>query len=130
MEISMWNEQAKVPVTVFHLKGDLASEEPLETRAKEAFEAGGRDFLLDLTDVPFVSSAGLRALHSVYMMLRDADPADAEASAKGLARGTYKSPHLKLLNVSRNAKKALSVAGYDMFLDMFDSRQKALDSFG
>lgn len=130
MDVSMYHEAAKVPVTVFHLKGDLAGEEPLLSRAREAFAGGDRNFVLDLSDVPFVSSAGLRAIHAIYMMLRDADPEDAAGASKGLARGTYKSPHLKLLNPTKNATKALSVAGYDMFLETYTDRKKAVDSFG
>lgn len=129
MQISIAEESGVVPITVLHLTGDLASEEPLETVAREAFDRGARNMVIDLSGVPYISSAGLRALHVVYMMLRDADPSDGEDAAKGIARGTYKSPHLKLLKPSKNATKALGVAGYDMFLETFDNYQKAVDSF-
>lgn len=129
MQISISEENGATPVTVLKLEGDLASEEPLETVAREAFDRGARNMLIDLSGVPYISSAGLRALHVVYMMLRDADPADGAAAARGIARGTYKSPHLKLYKPSKNANKALGVAGYDMFLDSYDNYQKALDSF-
>ncbi len=111
------------------MHGDLASEEPLETVAREAFDRGARNMLIDLSDVPYISSAGLRALHVVYMMLREADPADGAEAAKGIARGTYKSPHLKLFKPSKNATKALGVAGYDMFLETFNNYKQAVDSF-
>jgi hypothetical protein len=129
MEILISNIAGPTPVTVFHLKGDLTSENPLEEQARNAFEEGARNMVLDLTHVAYISSAGLRAIHTIYMLLRNADPEDSEASARGIARGTYKSPHLKLAKPSKNAMKALSMAGYDMFLDIHDSEKSAVASF-
>ena len=73
MDITSWRETGAVPVTVLQLKGDLVAEEPLATRARTAFADGARNIVLDLGDVPYISSAGLRAIHTVYMLLRDAD---------------------------------------------------------
>lgn len=130
MEIMVWHETGKVPVTFFGLKGDLTSEEPLESRARSEFDGGTRDIVLDLSHVDYISSAGLRAIHAIYMLLRSVDKEDEAAAATGIARGTYKSPHLKLVKPSRNATKALSTAGYDMFLETYDNNKKALESFG
>lgn len=129
MQIEVVHEQGNIPVTVLRLAGDLTTEEPLLGEARAAFAAGARNILLDLSHVPYISSAGLRALHSIYLMLRDADPDDKAQAVKGIAHGTYKSPHLKLLSPSRNGTKALGVAGYDMFLDTFDSYKKAIASY-
>lgn len=130
MDIYVSRHTGKVPVMVFELHGDLGSEEPLESRAQEVFDQGARYILLDLRNVPFVSSSGMRAIHQIYMMLRDADPVDSAQAPRGIARGTYKSPHLKLLSPSKNALKALTVAGYDMFLEIHHSVNDAIDSFG
>ncbi len=129
MQIEVVQEQGSVPVTVLRLSGDLTAEEPLLSQAQAAYAAGARNILLDLTKVSYISSAGLRALHSIYLMLRDADPTDKAQAVSGIARGTYKSPHLKLLSPSKNATKALGVAGYDMFLDIFDNYKKAVASY-
>ena len=129
MDLSSWRETGAVPITVLQLKGDLVAEEPLTTRARAAFADGARNLVLDLGDVPYISSAGLRAIHAVYMLLRGADANEAAAASQGIARGTYKSPHLKLVKPSKNALKALSTAGYDMFLDIHDSIPAAVASF-
>lgn len=128
-DIAVSHEQGRVPVTVFHLQGDLSHEEPLQSRAKELYESGTRYLLLDLTDVPYISSAGLRGLHQVYMLLRNsADESDQDVK-QGIAAGTYKSPHLKLLKPSKHAAKALSVSGYDMFLEIHKDLASAVASF-
>lgn len=129
MEIATWRETGAVPVTVLQVKGDLDATEPLVSRAQVAFEDGVRDVALDLSHTPFISSAGLRAIHEIYVMLRGADPEDERSAMSGIASGAYKSPHLKLVNPSRNGRKALSTAGYDMFLDIYDTLHDAVGSF-
>lgn len=129
MEIATWKETGTVPVTVFQVKGDLTSNEPLESRAQAAFQEGTRDIVLDLSNVPFISSAGLRVIHQIYLLLRNADPTDEETAIRDIARGVYKSPHLKLVKPTRNGMKALTTAGYDLFLDIFISIPDAVNSF-
>jgi hypothetical protein len=129
VDITSWRETGQVPVTILQLKGDLVAEEPLESRARAAFADGARNLVLDLSNVPYISSAGLRAIHSVYMLLRSADAGDAAAATQGIARGVYKSPHLKLVKPSKNGLRALTTAGYDMFLDIHDTVPAAVQSF-
>lgn len=129
MDISSWQESGQIPVTILQLKGDLTAEEQLVDKAQAVFQDGARDIILDLSGVPYISSAGLRAIHVIYMLLRSADPRDEETAVRGITRGTYKSPHLKLVNPSRNGLKALTTSGYDLFLDIHDSIPKAVASF-
>ncbi len=130
MKISVSHEQGRVPVTVFHIDGNLTSEEELQDLATQAYEAGTRNILLDLTDVPFMASAGLRALHYIYTLLRtDAAEESAGAVRKGIASGTWTSPHLKLLKPNRNVLEVLRTTGYDMFLEILTDRKQAIASF-
>lgn len=129
MEITSWHETGKARVTILQLTGDLVAQEALEARARAEYADGARDMVLDLSGVPYISSAGLRAIHAVYLLLRSADVSDEAAAASGLVRGTYRSPHLKLVKPSRNGLKALSTAGYDMFLEIHDSIKSAVQSF-
>src|SRR5947207_6305299 len=130
MEIAVSHEQGRVPVTVFRIKGAITSNKELEQGAKEAFDAGMRDLLLDLTDVPYIATSGLRALHYIYALLRTDAPAESdEAVQKGIRAGTFTSPHLKLLKPSEHVIEALKVAGYDMFLEIHRDLNRAVASF-
>lgn len=130
MEIVISQERGRVPVTVFRLKGDLREDEKLETLVRKSFEAGTRYMLMDLTEVPHVSSRGLRILHQTYTLLRsDARHMSDEAVKQGLRDGTYKSPNLKLLNPSKAVTKVLSLVGYDLFIEIHHDFKEAIASF-
>ncbi|MGB3717390.1 MAG: STAS domain-containing protein [Candidatus Promineifilaceae bacterium] len=130
MEITISNEMGHVPVTVFHLSGDLSDEEPLKAKVTSQYDAGMRHALLDLSSVAYISSVGLRALHNTFTLLRGDSPEESDASiTKGIARGTYTSPYLKLYKPSKEAKKSLHISGYDMFLEIYDKYYEAIASF-
>lgn len=130
MEIAVVQEQGRVPVTVLRVKGAITSNEELEQQAREVFEAGARDVLLDLSDVPYIATSGLRALHYIYTLLRTDSPAESDEVVKaGIRAGTFKSPHLKLLKPSAHVVEALKVAGYDMFLEIHRDYRAAVASF-
>jgi hypothetical protein len=129
MELTTSQANGRFPITVFHLQGDLMDEEPLHSEAASAIARGEQRILLDLSEVPYISSAGLRGIHLVYQLLHKDSGEDQEAVKRGIVAGTYSSPYLKLLNPSKNAGKALSLAGYDMFLEIHTNKKTAVDSF-
>ncbi len=132
MELKVSNENGRVPVTVVHVDGniDSASYESFLSGVEESINAGARHVLIDLSHVPFVSSAGLRALNILLNRLRTLTPdVSDEAMRKGINDGTYKSPHLKLLNPSRETMTTLDSSGFSMFIDVFQDMKSALASF-
>jgi hypothetical protein len=130
MEIVVKQEQGRVPVTVFHIIGDLTTEDALRTKAEQAFQDGTRNLLIDLSEVPLVSSIGLRALHEIFVMLRGDTPGESDQAVKaGIAAGTFTSPHLKLYKPSQHVLDVLKVTGYDMFLEIYQDYRQALNSF-
>ena len=134
MEIKVSTESGRVPVTVLHVDGNIDSStyEQFQSTAKKLIDEGTRYMLVDLSHAPFVSSAGLRALHSLFNELRTRNP-DANLSdeqvKKGISAGTYKSPHLKLLNLSPETRAAFETSGFDMYIDTFTDKKTAIASF-
>ncbi len=121
MEIKVSTEQARVPVTVLHVDGniDSVSYELFLSKANDLINAGARHVLIDLEHVPLVSSVGLRAFNNIFSRLRELTPdMTDEEMRNGINAGTYKSPHLKLANPSRATRLALETSGFSMFLEI------------
>ena len=132
MEITVSREQGRVPITVFHVRGDInmATSDELQRQVRQAFEDGMRDLVLDLSDVPYMSSAGIRALNDMFRLLRGSSPAESDdAVKKGLSDGTFKSLHLKLVNPNRHVQEVLGMSGVDMFLEIHRNVKDAVASF-
>jgi anti-anti-sigma factor len=134
MEVKVFTENGRVPVTVMHVDGniDASTAEMFESTANEAIKNGARHILVDLSHTKFVSSAGLRALHNMFNHLRslDSDTNVSEEDMKSrIKAGTYKSPHLKLLNLSDEAKTGFELAGFDMFIETHADMKTAVASF-
>ncbi len=134
MEIKVSTESGRVPVTVLHVDGNIDSStyEQFQSTAKKLIDEGARYILVDLSHAPFVSSAGLRALHTLFNELRSRNPEanlSDEQMKRGISAGTYKSPHLKLLNLSPETKTAFETSGFDMYIDTFTDRNAAIASF-
>jgi anti-anti-sigma factor len=134
MDIKVWTENGRVPVTIMHVEGNIDAQtyEDFQSKAEELINQGTKYLLVDLTHSPFVSSAGLRALHQIFNKLRandTANPASEEDVRRGISAGTYKSPHLKLLNLSKETRTAFELSGFDMFIDTFNDKEEAVASF-
>ena len=134
MEIKVSTENGRVPITVLHVDGNIDSStyEQFQSTAKKLIEEGARYILVDLSHAPFVSSAGLRALHTLFNELRARNPEanlTDQQIRQGISAGTYKSPHLKLLNLSPETKTAFETSGFDMYIDTFTDRKAAIASF-
>ena len=128
MEIKILQEQARVPVTIFRPVGriNLGNADQLIQKAQEAFAGGMRNLLIDLTEVPSMTSAGLRALNAIYKLL-SSDSLPVVEDQTG--HETRESPHLKLLNPDPEVRKVLNISGFDMFLDVYENKQDALRAF-
>lgn len=132
IDITVSTETARVPVTVMHIDGNLdsSSYEAFRSKADELIQGGTRYMLIDLTHAPYVSSAGLRGLNSIFVRLRELTPdVNEEDMLKGINAGWYKSPHLKLLNPSQSSLVALESSGFSMFIESFTDLKTALASF-
>lgn len=134
MEIKVSTENGRVPVTIMHIDGDLDSStsNEFQKRANELIKGGARHILVDLVHSPYVSSAGLRAIHQIFKDLNSIQPdatLNEEEMKKGITAGTYKSPYIKLLNLSDQSKTVFMSTGFDMYLEFFDDMKKAVAAF-
>jgi anti-anti-sigma factor len=134
MEIKVSTENGNVPITILHVDGNLdsASCDFFQAKAEEVIKGGARYILIDLTHSPYVSSSGLRVIHNIFKVLNSIHPdatLNEEEIKKGVYDGTYKSPYLKLVNLSQKSEFVFKTTGFDMYIESFDDMKKAVTSF-
>lgn len=132
MEIQITEESARVPVTVLRIKGtiDSSTYQLFQKQADESIENGSQYLLVNLADCSFISSAGLRALHNIFNKLRSMHKdVDDEQLRKKMQHGTYKSPYLKVSNLSQEIKDVFELSGFETYIEVFDDHSAALKSF-
>ena len=127
LQFEIFQYQGRVPVTVFKITGDIDAStcEQFQAEAVRSFEAGNRALVLDLGQVAYISSAGLRSIHAIFK-LYSAENADTPGTVRG---GTFKSPYLKLLNPAPAVRKTLNMTGFEMFLEIHSDLNEAIASF-
>lgn len=123
MNISISEEQGRIPVTVFHVTGriNLGNADELTRRVQNSYQGGMRDLILDLSGVDSLTSAGLRAI-LIIMKLLNTDSIDNPSPSD-------KSQHVKLLNPTEYVLITMKTAGFDRYLDIYESLPDALASF-
>jgi len=132
-EVSISQAQGKVTVTILSLKGnfDAAGADVFDKRAREIIQEGAKDVLLEMSGVDFMSSAGLRSIHDLFYSLHpEGSQEHKRILEEGVRKGTYKAPHLKLLNPQKRVQESLKAVGVNMYMDILSSDElSAIDSF-
>lgn len=136
MEIVTFVEQGNVPVTIMHLDGRLDGQnyQELIAKATELYNAGAKNILLDLSDLTYISSAGIVALHMIALLLRGETLPDPERGWNTLksvdrSRENGIQEHLKLLNPRPDVSHVLDLVGFTAFLQSFEDKAIAIQSF-
>jgi hypothetical protein len=107
MEISISMEQAKGPVAVMRLTGNLDASNFVEvvTKAQEIYKNPARDLIKDLSEGPCISSAGLVAIHKIALLYSGV-PQDVEENARpDFTHSSIARKHVKLLSPPPAARR-------------------------
>ncbi|HRQ42612.1 MAG TPA: STAS domain-containing protein [Chloroflexota bacterium] len=139
MNVTIEQVQGRVPVTIMKLAGQLDAScylDVIET-GKKLHQEGVRDLLIDMSEMTFMASSGLVALHNIALLMRGEQPQDPEAGWAAMHAinrdvqnsGGYES-HCKLLNPTPSVRKTLDVTGFANLFEIFDGRDEAIAAFG
>ena len=132
MDITASTAHGRVPVTIIHIQGsiDSSSHQTFQAVSETIINDGARHLLIDLKDAYYISSAGLRAIHILFNKLRTIhkDVNDDELRLQ-MKAGSYKSPYIKVVNLSPQAREAFELSGFETYIETFDDIDKAVASF-
>lgn len=135
MEISVESAQGKLPVSIIKIKGDLDASSYLEliSTAQKLFDDGIKNLLLDLTDLVFISSAGLASLHIIAKTFRGekTNLEDGWGTFKEIdrERDNGKQNNVKLFNPSPEVNSVLDTVGFKEFFEVYTDLDEAVQSF-
>ena len=136
MQITFSSQEGRVSVTTMKLAGNLDASNYAEViaRAQDTYDEGARYLLVDLSGVPYVSSAGLMSLHSVALIF-----AGFSMNSKGSGRPVFRSinsqnaktvrEHIKLFAPPPAVEQVLDVVGLKEFLDIHLDLETAVQAF-
>jgi anti-anti-sigma regulatory factor len=87
-----------------------------------------------MSELSFLSSAGLIALHTMVQLLRSAPSPDPESGwqafhALGHDRDRGLQPHVKLLSPRPKIRELLQMVGIDTFFEIYNDLEIAVASF-
>lgn len=118
LKITSEQVRAKVPVTIFHLRGwlDAQSETQFVKAAQTAYDSGARYLLIDLEEVDTLTSAGMRAIQKAYKLFTP----EGER---------FVVPHILMCNAPPQIYHILGITGFLQNIPNYESMQAALDSF-
>ena len=136
MEIKILQEQARNDVSVIYVAGHLDGQtyQELISAASEVIGTGVKNILLDLSDLTYISSAGLVSLHTIALLTRGEtlpNPEQGWSTLKSMDRtrdGGFQK-YVKLLNPRPEITRVLEMVGFSEFFEVFTDKQKAIDSF-
>ncbi len=128
MNIMVSIQQAREPVAVMRLEGSIDASNFVEVvdKAQEIYQNPARNLVLDLSDVPSISTTGLVAIHKIALLYSGAT---GEITHPDQTHHSAARKHVKLLNPQPDVDKALTNAGLKLFFKVFHDLESALNSF-
>lgn len=136
MEIIVSHQNGRVPVTVIKVSGQLDGQTytSLIEKAREIYESGTRNALLDFSGLTYISSAGLVSLHTIALLMRGEAMPDIQKGWSALktmdkTRNSGAQKHVKLLNLRPEVLRVLELVGFLEFFEVYTDLDAAVQSF-
>lgn len=136
MTITLEQIQGDASLTVLGIQGDLdaSNYQGVIQAAEHALGVGNENLLIDMTEIPFMSSAGIAALHSIALLMRGDEKPDTDHGwevfhSYGRESGNGKQKNVKLLNPQPRVLNTLAKTGMDEFFEIYTDIDTAIASF-
>jgi anti-anti-sigma regulatory factor len=136
MQITIERISGSGSLAILGLEGDMDATNFKQVigEAQKLYDQGTRDLILDLSQLSFMSSSGLVALHSIVKIFMGAQPPDLEAGwsvihTMGEDVMSGMDNNVKLVNPQPKILTTLQKTGMDQFFVIFPDRAAAVKSF-
>lgn len=134
MDIDVSIHQAEKPIAIMRLRGEINASTYLDvvTRAQEIYKDVARDLIIDLSEVPAVTSTGLVSIHQIsliYSGVPQQIETDGTEVRTDFTHSNTARKHVKLLSPQPEVDKALEAAGLKLFFKVFGDLESAINSF-
>jgi len=131
MEITVSIHEANEPVAVMGIKGNIDASNFVEVinKAQEIYKIPVRSLILDLSEVPFISSAGLVAIHKISLLYSGGQQEVENNENPDFTHSANARKRVKLLNPQPGVDQTLETAGLKLFFKVFTDLESALKSF-
>jgi anti-anti-sigma factor len=128
MEITVNLQQANEHVAVMRLQGsiDASNFVQIVDKAQEIYQNPAHNLILDLSEVPSISSTGLAAIHKIALLYSGVPD---QMKHPDMTHNSNARKHLKLLSPQPDVEKTLESAGLKLFFKVFHDLDSALQSF-
>lgn len=129
MNITVNIQQARELVAVMQLQGDIDASNFVQIvdKAQEIYQNPAHNLIIDLSEVPSISSTGLAAVHKIALIYSGVS--SEKEVHPDLTHSSNARKHVKLLSPQPDVDKALETAGLKLFFKVFHDLESALKSF-
>jgi len=131
MEIKVSIHQAREPIAIMQVRGDINASNFLQVveKADELYGNPARNLILDLSEVPSISSTGVVGIHKIALIYSGV-PQDVEENENpDFTHVSTARKHIRLLNPQPEVEKTLEKSGMKLFFKIFNNIEDALKSF-
>lgn len=131
MEIIISIEQGKIPVAVMKLKGDVNASNFMEVveKAQAVYDNPARHLIIDLSEVPSISSTGHVAIHKIALIYSGV-PQNVEANENpDFTHSSSARKYVRLVSPQPAVDESLTKAGMKLFFKVFNDLESAIQSF-
>jgi anti-anti-sigma regulatory factor len=136
METRVERAEGAPDLAVMSLEGELDASnfQDVIDQGRTLYAEGTRRLVLDLSELSYMGSSGLVALHSLAVLLRGEEPPDPEygwSAFHSVGEGSGDGPQtaVKVAGAQPQVDRVLERTGLKRFFDCYPDRAAALASF-
>jgi len=134
MEIEVSIHEAQEPVAVMRIKGKIDASNFVEiiNQSQEIYKKPVHNLILDLSEVPFISSAGLVAIHKISLIYSGGQQEveqEGKETRPDFTHNANARKRVKLLSPQPGVDQILEMAGLKLFFKVFYDLESAIQSF-